>query len=72
VLTIGSMRRAAAPASEKLRVLYAERDAIERRIEGLKLLKSGMDPAKYAQELETLATDLALKTREIKAAEGGK
>ena len=41
-------------------------------IESLKLLKSGMDPAKYAAELEKLATDLALKSREIRAAEGGK
>ena len=72
VLSIGSMRRQAAPASEKLRALYAERDHIERRIESLKLLKSGMDPAKYESELEKLATDLALKTREIRAAEGGK
>jgi flagellar biosynthesis chaperone FliJ len=72
VLSLGSLRQQAAPANEKLRALYAERDAIERRIESLKLLKSGMDPAKYTQELEKLATDLALKTREIKAAEGGK
>jgi hypothetical protein len=72
VLAIGSLRRQAAPANEKLRTLHAERDAIERRIESLKLLKSGMDPAKYAAELEKLATDLALKSREIRAAEGGK
>jgi hypothetical protein len=72
VLAIGSLRRQAAPANEKLRALYAERDAIERRIDALKLLKSGMDPAKYSQELEKLATDLALKAREIRAAEGGK
>jgi hypothetical protein len=72
VLAIGSMRRPAAPANEKLRALYAERDGIERRIESLKLLKSGMEPAKYASELEKLATDLALKSREIRAAEGGK
>jgi hypothetical protein len=72
VLAIGSMRRQAAPATEKLRALYAERDDLERRLESLKLLKSGMDPAKYASELEKLATDLALKTREIRAAEGGK
>ena len=72
VLSIGSMRRQAAPPNEKLRALYAERDAIERRLESLKLLKSGMDAAKYAAELEKLATDLALKTREIRAAEGGK
>jgi hypothetical protein len=72
VLAIGSLRRQAAPTNEKLRALYAERDAIERRIESLKLLKSGMDATKYAAELEKLATDLALKTREIRAAEGGK
>lgn len=72
VLAIGSLRRQAAPANEKLRALYAERDAIERRIESLKLLKSGMDAAKYEAELEKLATDLALKSREIRAAEGGK
>lgn len=72
VLALGSIRHQAAPANEKLRALYAERDAIERRIESLKLLKSGMDPAKYADELEKLATDLALKSREIRAAEGGK
>jgi hypothetical protein len=72
VLAIGSLRRQAAPANEKLRALYAERDALERRLESLKLLKSGMDAAKYAAELEKLATDLALKTREIRAAEGGK
>ena len=72
VLAIGSLRRQAAPANEKLRALYAERDAIERRIESLKLLKSGMDAAKYEAELEKLATDLALKTREIRAAQGGK
>ena len=72
VLALGSMRKQAAPANEKLRGLYAERQAIERRIEGLKLLKSGMDPAKYTQELEKLATELALKAREIRAAEGVK
>ena len=72
VLALGSMRKAAAPANEKLRALYAEREAIERRMEALRLLKSGMDPAKYTQELEKLATELALKAREIRAAEGGK
>jgi hypothetical protein len=72
VLALGSLHHAAAPANEKLRGLYAERDALQRRIESLKLLKSGMDPAKYAGELEKLATELALKSREIRAAEGGR
>jgi hypothetical protein len=29
-----------------------------------------MEPAKYSSELERLATDLALKTRQIREAEG--
>jgi len=72
VLAIGSLKPQALPADEKLRALYAERSRIERQIEALKLLKSGMDPAKYESELEKLATELALKTRQIRAAEGGK
>jgi hypothetical protein len=70
VLSIGSMRQQALPADEKVRALYLERQAIERRIDSLKLLKSGMDPEKYASELEKLATELALKTRQIREAEG--
>lgn len=72
VLSLGSSRPQAAPANEKLRALYAERQALERRIESLKLLKSGMDPDKYAAELEKLATELAVKSRQIREAEGGR
>jgi hypothetical protein len=72
VLALGSLRPEALPADEKVRALYAERSQLERRIESLKLLKSGMDPGKYESELEKLATELALKTRQIRAAEGGK
>jgi hypothetical protein len=70
VIALGSMRPQALPADEKLRTLYAERQQIERRIEELKLLKSGMDADKYAAELEKLATELALKSRQIREAEG--
>jgi len=70
VLSLGSMRQQALPADEKVRALYVERQAIERRIDSLKLLKSGMDPDKYASELEKLATELALKSRQIREAEG--
>lgn len=70
ILNLGSMKPQAAPATEQLRALYAERQALERRIESLKLLKSGMDPDKYAAELEKLVTDLALKSRQIREAEG--
>lgn len=60
------------PADPKLRTLYTERRDYERQIEALRLLKDSMDPAKYQAELERLATAIALKTREIRAAEGQK
>ena len=72
VVSLGSLRQQALPTDEKLRALYLERQDLERRIDSLKLLKSGMDPAKYAAELEKLATDLALKTRQIREAEAKK
>ena len=72
VLSLGSMHQQALPTDEKLRALYDERQQIERRIEELKLLKSGMEPEKYSAELEKLATDLALKTRQIREIEGKK
>ena len=70
VLSLGSLRQQALPTDEKVRALYLERQQIERRLESLKLLKSGMDPEKYAAELEKLATELALKSRQIREAEG--
>jgi hypothetical protein len=70
VLSLGSMRPQALPADEKVRALYLERQQIERRIEALKLLKAGMAPEMYSSELEKLATELALKTRQIREAEG--
>jgi hypothetical protein len=72
VLSLGSMHQQALPTDEKLRALYVERQQIERRIEELKLLKSSMDPEKYSAELEKLATELALKSRQIRDAEGKK
>jgi hypothetical protein len=72
VLALGSMHQQALPADETLRALYVERQQIERRIEELKLLKSGMDQDKYHAELEKLATELALKSRQIRDAEGKK
>jgi len=70
VLSLGSMRPQALPADEKVRALYLERQQIERRIEALKLLKAGMAPEMYSSELEKLATELALKTRQLREAEG--
>jgi len=58
------------PSDPKLRQLYVERRDLERRVEALRLLKESMDPARYEQELEKAATDLALKNREIRQIEG--
>ena len=57
------------PSDPKLRALYVERRELERRIEALKLLKGSMPADRYAAELEKLATELALKTRQIREAE---
>jgi hypothetical protein len=70
VLSLGS---AAAndplPADPKLKALYGERRELERRIDALKLLKESMPPERYASELERVATELALKTRQIRELE---
>jgi hypothetical protein len=69
VLSLGSTEADGLPADPKLRALYIERRDMERRVEALRLLKDSMDPARYTSELEKLVTSLALKTREIRAAE---
>jgi hypothetical protein len=71
LLSLGTLEAAdRLPADTKVRALYVERREIERRIEALKLLKDSMDAARYASELEKLATELALKSRQIKQLEG--
>ncbi len=69
-LALGSTVAANLPDDPVLRALYLERQELERRIESLRLLRTSMDPARYATELELLATELALKTREIREIEG--
>jgi hypothetical protein len=73
ILALGTVQGAeTAPADPKMRALYEERRDLERRVEGLKLMKSGMEPARYASELEKLLTQLALKSQQIKDLEGKK
>jgi hypothetical protein len=73
ILSLGTPQSAEAmPADPKMRALYDERRVLERRVEALKLMKTGMDPARYASELEKLLTDLALKSKEIRDLEGKK
>jgi hypothetical protein len=71
VLSLGTPTSAEAlPQDPQVRVLYEERRDLERRVEGLKLMKTDMEPARYASELEKLLTELALKSQQIKTAEG--
>jgi hypothetical protein len=70
VLSLGSTASSdPLPTDPKLRALYLQRRDLERRVEALKLLKESMPPERYAGELEKLATELAMKTREIREAE---
>jgi len=55
-----------------LRALLEQRDALERQVNALRLKKDGMDPAAYDAQLETLVTDLAVKSRQIREREGRK
>jgi hypothetical protein len=73
ILALGTVQGAdTMPVDPKMRALYEERRDLERRVEGLKLMKTGMEPARYASELEKLLTDLALKSKQIKDLEGKK
>lgn len=70
-MSLGSAADAAPlPDDPTLRALVLERRDLERRVEALRLLKDSLPPAKYTSELERLATDLALKTRDIRTLEG--
>jgi hypothetical protein len=73
ILALGTVQGAdTMPSDPKMRALYEERRDLERRVEGLKLMKNGMEPARYASELEKLLTELALKSKQIKDLEGKK
>jgi hypothetical protein len=69
-LSLGSRDRNLLPTNPQLRALYLERQEMERRIASLRILRGSIDRARYASELERLATELALKTREIRQFEG--
>lgn len=67
-----SRTAAAQSASPQLRAALEQRDALERQVNELRLKKDSMDQAAYDRQLETLLTDLALKTRQIRELEGRK
>lgn len=61
-----------ATADPALRTLLEERQALEDQIASLKQRKAAMPEEAYDKELERLATELALKTRAVQQAQGGK
>ncbi|NNL67348.1 MAG: hypothetical protein HKP30_13960, partial [Myxococcales bacterium] len=67
----GAARPIPATADSVLARLYGERAGLEEQVAELRRLRDSMDPDIYESELETLLVDLALKSREIRAREGG-
>ena len=51
--------------------LYEERREIQDRIDELRAMRDALPPERYAEQLEDLLVELALKNREIRAREGG-
>jgi hypothetical protein len=71
MLSLGTLAAADAPPEDpKLRALFEERRALERRVESLRLMKDSMPPERYTSELEKLLVELALKSRQIKELQG--
>jgi hypothetical protein len=70
IVSLGTIGADTLPSDPKIRALYLERRDLERRVEALRLLKESMEPGRYSSELEKLVTAIALKTREIRTAEG--
>jgi hypothetical protein len=70
IVSLGAASAEGLPADPKVRALYLERRELERRVEAFRLLKDSMEPGRYSSELEKLVTAIALKTREIRTAEG--
>jgi hypothetical protein len=59
------------PDDPELARLYEERAEIQARIDEVRALRDSMEEDRYLDTLEPLLVELALKTREIRAAEGG-
>jgi hypothetical protein len=67
-----SRTAAAQNADPALRALLEQRDQLERQVNDLRLRKDSMDQTAYDQQLETLLTELAVKTRQIREFEAKK
>jgi hypothetical protein len=62
---------AQAPDDPVLAKLYEERNEIQGRIDQLRAVRDSMTEEAYLAEMEELLVELALKSREIRAREGG-
>jgi hypothetical protein len=71
--TLGTTAAAAAESATDpvLARLYAERDAIQSRIDSLRVVQGALPEDEYLQRMEPLLVDLALKNREIREHGGG-
>jgi hypothetical protein len=56
----------AAVTDPELRALMQQQSDLERQVAALRLKKDGMEAAEYDRQLETLLTELALKTRAVR------
>ena len=70
---LGSQAGTSAQTSDDpvLNRLYEERQEIQGRIDELRALRDSLEEAQYESAMEDLLVELALKTREIRAREGG-
>ena len=59
------------PDDPELARLYQERTEIQSRIDAIRARRDSMEEDAYLAALEPLLVELALKNREIRAAEGG-
>ena len=67
----GQTPAAVATDNPVLARLYAERDAIQRQIDELRVVRTALTEDQYLERMEPLLVELALKNREIREAGGG-
>jgi hypothetical protein len=65
-LGVGRAEAAVDTSDPEMKALVDARTAVERQVEALRLKKPSMDPAQYDAQMESLLTDLALKTKAIR------
>lgn len=65
-LGVGRAEAAVDTSDPEMKALVDARTAVERQVEALRLKKASMDPAQYDAQMESLLTDLALKTKAIR------